>query len=66
MTVPVIPTIYGVIVFGLLFLLLFQKEIMRALGQAGTRGWRVASNSTIGLLLVLYALILLTRFLSLL
>jgi len=64
--IPVVPAIYGLVVFVLLFLLLFQKEVMRALGQAGTRGWRAASNSMIGLLVVLYALILLSRFLDLL
>ena len=61
--VPVVPTLYGVIVFVVLFLLLVQKEILRALGRPG---WRGTSNSFVGLLLVLYGLILLSRFLNLL
>lgn len=66
MTLPGVPTVYGLVVFVVLLLLLYQKEVMRALGQAGTRRWRRASNSLIGLLFVLYALILLSRFLELL
>ncbi len=64
--VPVIPTQYGLVVFVILVVLLVLKEILRALDKLGSRQWRVASNSLIALLLVLYGTILLSRFLNLL
>jgi hypothetical protein len=66
MTVPVIPTTYTALVFGLLFFLLVHREVLGALGWKGSRGWRIISTSLIGLLLMLYGVILLSRFLSLL
>jgi hypothetical protein len=63
--VPVIPTQVGLIVFVVLFVLLVLKEILRALDKLGSRKWRVVSNSLIGLLLVVYGTILLSRFLNL-
>jgi uncharacterized membrane protein YqhA len=63
--VPVIPTQFGLIVFVVLFVLLVLKEILRALDKLGSRKWRVVSNSLIGLLLVVYGTILLSRFLNL-
>jgi hypothetical protein len=66
LAVPVIPTIYGVVVFILLVLLLVQKEIQRALERPGSRRWIVISNSMISLLLVLHGLILLSGLLRIL
>jgi hypothetical protein len=61
----VIPTQFGLIVFVVLFVLLVLKEILRALDKLGSRKWRVVSNSLIGILLVVYGTILLSRFLNL-
>ena len=63
---PNIPPAIGMLLFALLVLLLVQKEVQRAMGRAGTRRWRIASNWLIGLLLVSYGGVLIMRFLSLL
>lgn len=63
-TVPVVPTVYGVAVFVLLLGLLVQKEILRALGRTSPQGWRLISNLLIGMLLVVYGLILLSRLIN--
>jgi uncharacterized membrane protein YdcZ (DUF606 family) len=64
--VPVVPTGYTVTVFVLLCLLLIYKEVLRALGRSGSRQWRFFINSSIGVLLMAYGAILLSRFLFLL
>lgn len=57
-------TLVSVAVFAALAGLLMQKEILRALGRFQTGRWRLASNVMIGVLLVIYGLILYSRFLA--
>jgi len=66
MSIPTIPTIDAMLIFALLFILLVQREVRYALGHPGSRRWRIASDSLIGLLVVVYGFILLSRFLDLL
>jgi len=66
MSIPTIPTIHAMLIFALLFIFLVQREVRYALGRPGSRRWRIASDSLIGLLVVVYGFILLSRFLNLL
>jgi len=61
-----IPATYALMVFALLFLLLVQREVRSALGKQGSRRWRIASDSLIGVLVMLYGIILISRFVNLL
>jgi len=61
-----IPPIYALVLFAFLFLLIVQREVRSALGKPGSRGWRIASDSLIGVLVMLYGIILISRFIKLL
>jgi len=61
-----IPVPYAVVVFALLLLLLVQREVRSALGKSGSRRWRIASDSLIGVLVLAYGIMLISRFLNLL
>ncbi len=66
MSIPEIPPAIGMAIFGLLVMLILQKEVLRVMGRAASRRQRVTSNWLIGILLVSYGGVLLIRFLSLL
>ncbi len=66
MAIPVIPNSVTALVFALLIFLILHREILGALGWQGPRRWRFISTSLIALLLMLYGVILLSRFLGLL
>jgi len=66
LSIPVIPATGAMVMFAFLFLLLVQREVRSTLGYSGSRRWRLASDSLIGLLVVVYGFILISRFLNLL
>jgi ABC-type nickel/cobalt efflux system permease component RcnA len=57
-----IPVAISMVVFIALFALLVQKEVLRALGRSGPGRWELVSNTLIGLLVVVYGLMLISRF----
>jgi len=61
-----IPASHALLVFVLLFLLLVIREVRSAFGRPGSRRWQIASDSLIGVLVVVYGIILISRFLNLL
>jgi hypothetical protein len=63
---PAIPTPYVVAVFTLLVLLLVLREVRAAMGKPGSRRWRVISDSLLGMLVLVYGFILISRFINLL
>jgi len=63
---PTIPTVNALLVFSLLLVLLVQGEVLRAIGKPPVGRWRLASTSLTALLILVYGLILVSRFVNLL
>jgi len=53
-------------VFVLVFFLLLQREVRTALGDIKNRRWRIILDSVTGVLVVVYGIMLISRFLNLL